>query len=649
MSCNSAQCMRALGLDVDAAPAPRRLLTDGTVEMPFDRDALPLLRSFPGARWNPDRKVWTVSIEPADRDRVLEIADRLDLDVAPELRDDVTPAAVKAAVERAQANGAYPFQLDGVRFLALHDRALLADDMGLGKTMQVLHALPDDARAIVICPLSLRRNWANECKRWRPDLTPVVGEAREPASGEVVIVHFEAIRKVEAAAWGDIADATLVVDEAHRAKNYRTQQAKAVTALGRACARCWLLTGTPLLNRPFDLYGVLAAGDMTRRVFGGFRGFLRDFNGCKGRYGYEFGSPDACVPEKMRRVMLRRLKGDVVDLPAKVRSEIEINDLGARLRKQLDRALDAWADRDDLPSFEEFSKVRAALAKAKTAAALDYVTDAEEQDNPLLVFSAHRGPVEEIGSREGWAAITGTTPAEERARIVDAFQAGDLRGVAMTIAAGGVGLTLTRASTVLFVDLDWTPGNNLQAEDRAHRIGQTGASVQIVRIVAAHPLDRHVLDLLDQKTALIERAIEASVEYDAPEAEQGPAIDYETEADWRARLEAAQAAKDAAEADRLRDVARSKIDARVGGHGGRLPEIDTDSDQADALRRAVQLLARRCDGAMTEDGIGFNKPDAAVGHWLAASGMGRPADLKLAWLITRKYRGQIGGEVPEAY
>jgi SWI/SNF-related matrix-associated actin-dependent regulator 1 of chromatin subfamily A len=146
---------------------------------------------------------------------------------------------------------------------------------------------------------------------------------------------------------------------------------------------------------------------------------------------------------------------------------------------------------------------------------LGLVEDCEEQEEPVLVFSAHRAPVDACASREGWASITGDTSADERGRIEEAFQAGKLKGVAATIAAAGVALTLTRASRVIFADLDWTPANNDQARDRANRIGQT-QSVLVTTLVADHDLDARIHDLIGFKRTLNAVTVEAAADEERP-------------------------------------------------------------------------------------------------------------------------------------
>ncbi len=288
----------------------------------------------------------------------------------------------------------------------------------------------------------------------------------------------------------------VLVSNCQYVKNYKAARSKKVTTIAEQAVRCWALTGTPLANRALDLWGVLGATGMAREVFGGWQKFVSLFGGCKNRWGGWDFAPQASVEaaERLRRVMLRRLRAEVLpDLPAKTYQTLVVNELPRDLARDLDLAeeqyeadCEAWdMERDDLvgyggggeprrsrlPKFDQFSGLRARLAASRIEAMLEQVELSEESGEPLVVFSAHRAPIDELAKREGWRVITGDTPVAERQTTVDAFQAGDLKGVGLTIAAGGTGLTLTRANRMLFVDLDWVPANNAQAEDRCIAAG----------------------------------------------------------------------------------------------------------------------------------------------------------------------------------
>lgn len=531
VTCASTACHSRLGLKspVPEAKQVRRLTEDGIIEMPFDREALPLLRSMPGARWNPDKKMWSVSIEPGDLPRVLEVADQLKLEVPELLRMQAAVGTTESqdALDRAEAarrhdgKALYPYQKKGVEFLALHDRALLADDMGLGKTVQTIIALPDNEPVICIVPAAVKYNWRDEIQMWRKDLRVHIcngkNSFRLPEPGEVIITNYEILpawltpkkesgittRAGKPILVADLtreqaqvlSQTTVVADEAQKAKNYKAARSQRMTQLCKNAKRVWLLTGTPLMNNPADLFGVMAAGDMY--PLGGWNKFAQLFNGYKNRWGgWELGMPTSEVPERMKRVMLRRLKSEVLkDLPPKTYQSIYVNDMSKALRDRLNDYVIASAvmeghiepadvtkvlvkdqdevknlasklDMSSLPSFDEFSEIRALLAEARIPAMLEEVESYEDSGTPLVVFSAHKAPIKELAKRDGWEIITGDTSPEKRNGIVKAFQAGKLKGLGLTIQAGGVGITLTHASNALFVDLDWTPAWNLQAEDR---------------------------------------------------------------------------------------------------------------------------------------------------------------------------------------
>jgi SNF2 family DNA or RNA helicase len=551
--CTSTACQRRLGL-VDAREQEKQLYEDGRIVMPYDQEALPFLRSLPGSKWDSDNKCWRCSTAPKDLPRLLEVAQKLGLQVPKELktqRENGTQQSREALdrAKRVRIDGQplYPFQPDGVEFLALHDRALLADDMGLGKTVQALVALPKDVPVIVVCPAAVKYNWQHEINLWRPDYKAAIVSGKKgfrlPDNGEIVIVNYDILpawlsptevvgktsrgKDIKRAPLtddqrGKIERTYLIADEAHLVKNYKAQRAKKITELSQVTKATWLLTGTPLMNRPFDLFGVLTSGGMD--PFGGFYGFLRAFNGSKGRWGgYEFGSPTSEAPERLRRVMLRRLKSEVLtDLPPKNYQEIVVDGLSGSLVKEMDAAMLEWMGDNDvdevdtvdvLPSFETFSKLRAKLAESRIPAMVEIVEGYEESEVPVVVFSAHRSPIDYLANRDGWAVITGDTSSQDRQKVVVDFQAGRLKGIGLTIQAGGVGLTLTRAANALFVDLDWTPALNVQAEDRICRIGQRSSSITIQRLVSDHPLDRHVQKLLAQKIDLIYKALDKKTTY----------------------------------------------------------------------------------------------------------------------------------------
>lgn len=689
--CKSRACAESTGIDSKAVEAkaaagsgPRTLTMEGRrlcVRMPKDFAAIPLLRSLPGARFDWDEKAWYCSGALEDRERILEIADQLKLDVEGPLRNTFDPF-VEAAVKRVGSEQlpfkAYGYQVEGVRWLAGRTKALLGDDMGLGKTMQVLLALPEDARAVIVCKSSLKFVWRDEQALWRPDLKTTILYGRNawktPEPGEIVVVNYEilpAFLKPPAKKKGEprkaapvpedvkagLKGVTLVCDEATTVKNFRAACSQKVGTLAELASRCWLLSGTPLDNKPPDLYGLLESGGMAYQTFGGWGRFVKLFSGFKNNWGgYEWGEPAAEVPEMLRRVMLRRRKVDVLkDLPPKRFQTLTVNGEDKALKAEMDALWAEWGDAlesDVLPPFEEFSTVRQKLAAGRVKHVLELAAQYEEAETPLVVFSAHKAPVEALGERDGWTTITGDiTDKEERGRRVKAFQSGELKGIALTIGAGGMGLTLTKASTMLFVDLDWRPMQNAQAEDRCVRIGQAADSVHIIRMVQDHPLDRHVLRLLAEKTATINKAVEDRYEYKAPEApaeSAEPMFEEETAEELAERL----AAMSEAEREAEREAHGRKVEGIVERHRGRgfsKRAEDLTDEVREQIVGAYGFMLGRCDGAVKEDGVGFNKPDAAIAHMVGAFNLGSDADLLALWGLLAKYHKQCRGSFPALY
>lgn len=618
------------------APQERSCKLEGSmavIRLPYDPDALPLLRSLPGGKWDGQLQAWTATVKTqADAARVAEIATKLGLDIPPELSQR---AADVPSVPRAATAGLYDFQRAGVQFLATHSRALLADEPGLGKTVQALLSIPDGSPVVVVAPACVTYNWRAEAQKWRPDLTArvVKGKAFEaPKPGELVILSWAAIP----AELPQLAPGTvLVADEAHFAKSYKSARSKRLQALAAACSIAWLLTGTPLANRPTDLYSVLQVGGMS--ALGKWPTFVRLFDGYKSRWGgYEWGTPGPEVAERLKLCMLRRRKSEVLtSLPAKQISDVVVgaNAASARALRNLDEDTLEELEHGYLPRFEELAVARRELAVARIPQAIEFCEQYEESGEPIVVFSAHRQPVETLGARDGWACIHGDISAEDRTAIVEQFQAGELKGVAVTIGAGGVGITLTRASNALFIDLAWNPADNVQAEDRIHRIGQQSA-VTIHRMVSDDPIDQRVHELLSKKIALIAAALDSEATYDAETAIRRA----------RSAEERAQVAKEQAERAERAESERwlNEREDRILNRSGAPVTVELTAELRAWVTDSMSHMVASCDGARSQDSVGFNRSDAYTAHHLYRAGLDSDRSVRLAFAILSRYPRQVG-------
>jgi hypothetical protein len=643
----------------------------------------------------------------------------VDLDIeartAVEAVQAAATVAVASAVSRAdtidavlQARGLnlFPFQREGVAWLAGRHTALLADPMGLGKTVQTLCALPENVPVLVVAPAVAKGVWQREAARFRPDLKVTVlsgrGSFRWPAPGEMIVVNYDILPaavpakdgkgfQLDATIPAPPAGCVVVADEAHAAKNGKARRTRALRAIADAVraletGRVWLLTATPMLNRPTELYSVLRAAGLERQAFGTYEQFVRLFGGEKDSWGeITWGSPDASVPERLARVSLRRDRAAVLpQLPEKTWREISVEISGATKRTCDKVVADLKAVGIDLASsealaqinasgvsFRRMSAVREALATAKIGALVELVENFEEQSEPVVVFSAHRGPVDLLGKREGWVTITGDTPNEKRSEIEAAFQRGEYRGIAATIQAGGVAITLTRAAQAIFVDRAWTPALNSQAEDRVYRIGQD-RGVVITTLVGDHVLEERMTELLTEKNAIIDASVEAAAVVTVPAAVvvdfDALAAEARTEAEIadKARAEATKIAEERAAANTERKAKLATEEAkekkakkqaaareRATKRGWVAPAEATDRREARTVREVwaaeaiVQLTNADPDFAFAKNDVGFNKADGGNGHWLAEElprGL-TPKQWSLAVQLCAKYHGQVG-EMP---
>ena len=518
------------------------------------------------------------------------------------------------------AEGLYPHQVEGVAFLLGRRRAILADDMGLGKTRQAIvalsHAEPHGPY-LVVCPASVKRNWLREIAMVLPGAdVSIVGPA-PPPSGAVtgwVIVNYDILKRhheqLLEQPW-----AGLVFDEAHYLKNHTSQRSRLGTGLVKAAssrAPVFALTGTPLSNRPRDLFPLLKL--IGHPLGRSFLSFAKRY--CAAEHnGFGWVTTGASNLEELtvqlHGALLRRNKDEVLDLPPKLRSWLPVEVApGTALAESRAVVLElargetlerigrssSGSDQDDGTGtgrtwlLGKLTKARRKLATAKVRSTKEIVENAVAQGEKVLVFSCFDEPLKKLHEHFGEQSVllTGATPSNARQTLVDRFQADQgVRVLCANIVAGGVGLNLTAARQVVFNDLDWVPANHWQAEDRAYRIGQN-AAVNVHYLVAQGTLDEFVATVLEAKSALV-RAV---VDGDALEGDVGPGVLNALEQTLQrlsprlADLGAAELGE--AEIERLLNEASQSWAAENGA-----PAAGSPASTVSALdRRAIEALAR---------------------------------------------------------
>jgi SNF2 family DNA or RNA helicase len=341
---------------------------------------------------------------------------------------------------------------------------------------------------------------------WRADLSPRTIDKKVlfqwPKNGEVIIINPEMLP--ENVGWTVPSDMQCIVDEAHMFKNHKSKRSKALRNVAVSIhwhGNLWMLTGTPILTSPMDLWGLLSSSNLIADTYGKWETFFKTFNGYMDNYGPRFGpNPKQGALEPMRRYCIRRRKADVLpQLPVKRYQNYSVT-------VTVDEPV-ITEDQIVVKVEPHIMKWRADIAAAKAEKAKDFIEEISESE-PIVVFSAHKAPLMLLKTgHDDWGMITGDTSVTERNNLVEAFKAGRLRVLLGTIGAMGTALTLTTSSHVVFIDRDWTPAMNKQAEDRVCRIGQT-RGVIVTDIVSDQKVDKMVNRVLKAKQQLIENTVE---------------------------------------------------------------------------------------------------------------------------------------------
>jgi superfamily II DNA or RNA helicase len=452
-----------------------------------------------------------------------------------------------------------PYQQQGLAWLqfiaASGTGGVLADDMGLGKTVQVLAHLECERAAgrltrpaLVVAPTSLIFNWQDEARRHAPELRvlAITGSDRsrrfdQIADHDLVLTSYALLPRdrdvLEAQRWH-----VVIADEAHLVKNPRTRAAAAIRAL-RASHRI-ALTGTPLENHLGELWSVMQF--VVPGLLGREEAFRLRFRGPIERRG---DGPEAAdrlhsLAQRIRPFLLRRTKAAVLtELPARTdiihRVELgrEQRDLYESVRVAMDERVrmalaGAGLERSRVVVLDALLKLRQAccdpsllalpaarkvIGSAKREELLMLLRTLVDEGRKVLVFSQFTSMLDRIEvaldadaqlSRVDRTRLDGDT--DDRRGAVEAFQAGDARIFLLSLKAGGVGLNLTAADTVIHYDPWWNPAVEAQATDRAHRIGQV-RPVFVYKLIAAGTIEERILSLQARKAELAQSVLSGAL------------------------------------------------------------------------------------------------------------------------------------------
>jgi SWI/SNF-related matrix-associated actin-dependent regulator 1 of chromatin subfamily A len=433
----------------------------------------------------------------------------------------------------------YQHQEEGIKFLLSRNGCILADDMGLGKSIQsIIAAIESGAKKIlVVCPSSTKINWEREINVFCNDTTIIDGKKFSDA--KFTIINFDILKNFHTLVkrgkesetptiHRHLAEAGFdlcIIDEAHYLKNNDSIRGKIMVELSVKynITKVWLLTGTPVANRPMDFFNLLKIikspiaqnwQHYATRYCEGRKFFRTLKNGQKRQIWLTDGASNLEeLASKTKNIVLRRLKVDVLDMPDKVitpmhhlldnKQKAEYEYLWEEYmlaKKALGKRV-----KEDQKDLVELILLRQFIAKQAIPYTIEMVENAIEMGRKVIVFTSFTDELEMIANHFGKSAVKHNGPMTNamKQKSVDSFQNNDkIKVFVGNIKSAGVGITLTEGTVVIFNSFDWVTGNNEQAEDRAFRIGQKN-DVNVYYQLFDDTISTRMWDMLKNKKDVI--------------------------------------------------------------------------------------------------------------------------------------------------
>ncbi len=513
------------------------------------------IKMIPGAKWNPSRKNWFVPKESSNA--LLNWSKQIGGKVAAPTKNieigEIEPLP-ELDIEIPLKRSLYHYQAQGVAYALKHKKVIVGDEPGLGKTFQSIATLvaANVKCVLVICPATLKENWVNEWKMnagWSAmEITDRIkiswGQYYRVGICKVFVVNYESLKKYFVESINKPEDKPLrlnhikfrdtinlfdavIIDELHRCKSSKTMQSKLVAGICKGKEYILGLTGTPIQNKPADLWPQLGIIQQIDN-FGGYKGFVDRY--CDG--------PTQSSNLKELNYLLnkhcfyRRAKRDVLkDLPKMTRN---IHKVSISNRTEYVKAENNFIEylRENLQKTE--GEIDTALrgqamvligilkkisARGKIEQVLEHIQEVTDAGEKIVVFCWHKEIVDELKKHLPHAVtVVGSDPQEKRQAAVHDFQKckkcnirlenhkdtghdfipSDTKVIICNIKSGGVGITLTASSRVIHHELPWTAADCEQDESRCDRISQR-FPVESGYFLGANTIDEYIYELIDKK------------------------------------------------------------------------------------------------------------------------------------------------------
>lgn len=432
----------------------------------------------------------------------------------------------------------YDFQKLAVEFLIVNKgKGMLALDVGLGKSCvslaYIIHT--KKKKSLIVCPASMKYSWLNECKKFTKLKAFVVDsnnsfKLKDYQDNDIIILNYDILKK-HFDLLSSLNFDCVIFDESVYVKNFKTIRAKASKQLSKNIESIILLTATPILSRPIELFQQLNI--LAPNVWTNYYGYAKRYCAMwQSQYGLDVSGSSNIdeLKEKIKPYILRKKKEEVLDeLPNKnfidipieldneTKSKYEIlensfvdylRDIKDKTDKEIRKSLQA-------KTLVKLGELRRLTSDGKINHAKEVIKNIINSGEKLLVFSCYNKPIEDLQFifKEESVKIIGSTPAVERQEAIDAFQTDDnIKIFFGGILSAGAGITLTAASNVLFIDMDFTPSNMYQSVGRCDRLGQEANKINVYQLIALNTIDQKMSKILKKKQDLIDTLIEGKKE-----------------------------------------------------------------------------------------------------------------------------------------
>ena len=401
-----------------------------------------------------------------------------------------------------------PHQIEARDFLLTKRRAILADQPRVGKTLPTAAAALQHLPAIIVCPAIAKTVWEAAFQRLGCDDVRVINGRQDASSvgwHKVIIVNYDLLPNLILG-----KAQTLVLDECHRIKNPKAARTKAASLLMKMTPRVYALSGTPLPNRPIELWPILHG-------LGIYRGGWFDF---AARYAKMWQAPwgldvsgASNIPELkalMRPHVLRRKKEDVFKDYKDPQVSLITFDLPTDKREQAFDADALVANPNALMAFEGLAEVMREAGMRKVTMAAEFIDDLLQAGEPVVVFAHHKDVVAQLVDAlfvHKPSVVVGDTPRAQRDKAIEAFQTGKTKCIIGNIAAMSEGVDLSAADTIVFVECTWSTSALEQASSRVENINKSGIPPVIYILTIHASLDHNVLSKVLAKQNIINQII----------------------------------------------------------------------------------------------------------------------------------------------